>query len=115
VTGGLNIYGALPNAFVEEAIGLAETFAGYAAVCLANAHLYETTTTFVGHLEKAMAARAVIEQARGIIMGQRQCTADEAFAALAKASQDSHRKLREVATDLVAAAAAGRRGRQNHP
>ncbi|MCU7727989.1 GAF and ANTAR domain-containing protein [Actinoplanes sp. KI2] len=114
VTGALNVYASSPDAFDEDAVGLAETFAGYAAVCLANAHLYETTTAFVGHLEKAMAGRAVIEQAKGIIMGQRQCTAEEAFAALAKASQDSHRKLREVATDLVMAAAAGHRGKQNH-
>ncbi|WP_433363342.1 GAF and ANTAR domain-containing protein [Actinoplanes sp. CA-142083] len=101
VTGALNIYGTRPDAFDEDAVDMAETFAGYAAVCLGNAHLYETTMAFARHLEKALAGRAVIEQAKGIIMGQRHCTPDEAFAVLSKASQASNRKLREVATDLV--------------
>jgi AmiR/NasT family two-component response regulator len=51
-----------------------------------------------------MESRAVIEQAKGIIMGQRRCTADEAFRLLSKLSQDSNRKLREVAEALVAEA-----------
>jgi hypothetical protein len=45
--------------------------------------------------------RAVIEQAKGIIMGERRCTAEEAFAILAKMSQDTNRKVRDVATALV--------------
>ena len=49
---------------------------------------------------------AVIEQAKGIIMGQQRCSAEEAFTLLAKLSQDSNRKLREVAEALVSRAAA---------
>ena len=45
--------------------------------------------------------RAVIEQAKGIIMGDRRCTPDQAFAILAKLSQDTNRKLRDVASALV--------------
>jgi AmiR/NasT family two-component response regulator len=48
-----------------------------------------------------MENRAVIEQAKGIIMGQRRCTPDQAFAVLTKLSQDSNRKLRDVASALV--------------
>jgi AmiR/NasT family two-component response regulator len=43
----------------------------------------------------------VIEQAKGIIMGERRCTSEEAFDALVRMSQDTNRKLREVAQDLV--------------
>jgi AmiR/NasT family two-component response regulator len=49
-----------------------------------------------------MASRAVIEQAKGNIMGRRHCTADEAFTILTQVSQRTNRKLREVAADLVA-------------
>jgi GAF domain-containing protein len=101
VTGALNVYGTRPDAFDEDAQDLAATFAGYAAVCLANAQLYETTMAFARNMEKALAGRAVIEQAKGIVMGQRHCTAEEAFEVLAKASQAANRKLRDVATDLV--------------
>ncbi|AEV86353.1 histidine kinase [Actinoplanes sp. SE50] len=101
VSGALTIYGAAAGAFDEAAITLAQTFVRYAAVALANAHLYDTTATLAQHMQAAMAGRAVIEQAKGIIMGERRCTADEAFAILTRVSQDSNRKLRDVAAALV--------------
>jgi GAF domain-containing protein len=101
VTGALNIYATTPKAFDDDAIAIAQTFAGFAAVGLANAHLYQTQATLAGHMQKAMDNRAVIEQAKGIIMGERRCTPDQAFAILTKLSQDTNRKLRDVATVLV--------------
>jgi AmiR/NasT family two-component response regulator len=52
-----------------------------------------------------MESRAVIEQAKGIVMADRRRTADEAFRILTKLSQDTNRKLRDVAAALVARAA----------
>ena len=104
VAGALNVYSTTPHAFNDDTIALAQTFASYAAVALANAHLYDTTATLAQHMQAAMESRAVIEQAKGIIMGERRCTADEAFALLTKVSQDSNRKLRDVAVALVAQA-----------
>jgi GAF domain-containing protein len=103
----LNLYSRRGHAFDEEAVTLAETFAGYAAIALANATLYGVTAKLARQLETAMASRAVIEQAKGIIMGRRRCTAEEAFAILTKTSQDSNRKLRDVAAALVAKAEHG--------
>jgi GAF domain-containing protein len=105
VVGALNIYGRKPQVFDEDATALARAFAGYAAVAMANAHLYDTTATLAHHMQAAMETRAVIEQAKGIIMGERRCTAEDAFAILVKVSQDSNRKLRDVATTLVNEAA----------
>jgi GAF domain-containing protein len=102
VTGALNVYATRPTAFSNDAVLLAQTFAGYAAVAMTNAHLYETQATLAQHMQAAMRSRAVIEQAKGIIMAERRCTADEAFATLSKISQDSNRKLRDVAALLVA-------------
>jgi GAF domain-containing protein len=101
VSCALNLYATKPNALDDDAVILAQTFAGYAAVALANAHVYDATASLAQQLQAAMDSRAVIEQAKGIIMGERRCTADEAFLILAKASQDSNRKLRDVATALV--------------
>jgi GAF domain-containing protein len=101
VVGALNVYGTKPEAFDDDAITLAQTFAGYAAVAMANAHLYDTTATLAHHMQTAMESRAVIEQAKGIIMGDRRCTADEAFAILVKISQETNHKLRDVAVTLV--------------
>jgi GAF domain-containing protein len=104
VTGALNIYAAKPDTFDQDAIILAQTFAGYAAVALANAHLYDVTATLAQHMQEAMESRAVIEQAKGIIMGDRRCTAEEAFRIISKLSQDTNRKVRDVAAALVAQA-----------
>ena len=104
VIGALNVYATKPGAFDDDAILLAQTFSGYATVALSNAHLYDTQATLAQHMQAAMESRAVIEQAKGIIMGARRCTADEAFKILAKLSQDTNRKLRDVAAALVASA-----------
>jgi GAF domain-containing protein len=97
----LNVYATQPRAFDEAAVELANTFASYAGVALANMHLYETTRTLAEQLKTAMESRAVIEQAKGILMGQRGCSADEAFDILVRLSQQVNRKLREVAQVLV--------------
>ena len=100
-TAALNMYGATPGAFDDQAVSLAGSFASYAGVALANMHLYESTRTLAEQLQTAMESRAVIEQAKGVLMGQRRCSADEAFDILVKLSQQSNRKLREVAQALV--------------
>jgi GAF domain-containing protein len=106
VTGALNVYATRRDAFSEDAVLLAQSFAEFAAVAMSNAHLYQTQVTLAQHMRAAMQSRAVIEQAKGIIMVERRCSADEAFVTLAKISQNSNRKLRDVAAALVARAAA---------
>jgi AmiR/NasT family two-component response regulator len=71
---------------------------------MSNAHLYDTKANLAQHMQAAMDSRAVIEQAKGIIMGERRCTPDEAFAILSRISQDTNRKVRDVAAALVARA-----------
>ncbi|WLS44578.1 GAF and ANTAR domain-containing protein [Micromonospora profundi] len=105
VVGALNVYGGSANDFDPPAIAVAERFAAYAAVALANAHLYDSAATLADQMQEAMRGRAVIEQAKGIIMGERRCSSEEAFALLSKISQDSNRKVRDVAEALVAKAA----------
>jgi GAF domain-containing protein len=104
VTGALNVYATRRYAFSEDAVLLAQTFAEFAAVAMSNAHLYEKQVTLAQHMRAAMESRAVIEQAKGIVMAERRCTADEAFATLTRISQDSNRKVRNVAAALVARA-----------
>jgi AmiR/NasT family two-component response regulator len=48
-----------------------------------------------------MISRAGIEQAKGIIMRDRRCTADEAFLLLRNLSAVTNRKLRDVAQALI--------------
>jgi GAF domain-containing protein len=99
--GALNFYAAARDAFDDEAIDLARTFAGHAAVAVGNAHLYESTARLAEQMQQAMASRAIIEQAKGIIMGNQGCSAEHAFNTLVRLSQTSHVRLRDVALRLV--------------
>ncbi len=101
VSGALNIYGRRPTA-LDAAVAPAQSFAGYAAVRLADAYVYHSAVDLSRQLQAAMDSRAVIEQAKGIVMAERRCSPDEAFAVLAAVSQNTNRKVRDVAVALVA-------------
>ena len=107
VTGALNFYATETAAFTDEAVELAQTFAAHAAVAVANVHLYESTAALAEQMKQAMATRAAIEQAKGIIMRDRACSPDEAFDALVRLSQETHLKLRDLAQRLVEHVSAG--------
>ena len=83
-------------------IEFAETFASYAGVAVTNAASYHSAIHETQHMREATRTRAVIEQAKGILMTSRRCTADQAFALLTQASQHQNRKLRDIADELVA-------------
>lgn len=97
----LNVYGDHAHAFTPEAVRATEDLAVYAAVVVNNADLYCTATSRAEQMSEAMASRAVIEQAKGVLMAGRRCSADEAFGILVKLSQETHRKLREIAQAIV--------------
>jgi GAF domain-containing protein len=99
--GAINMYGKHGARFDDDAHALALTFASYAAVALANAALHDSTTELAQQLGTAMASRAVIEQAKGMIMARQDCSADEAFALLVRTSQAANRKLRDIAQQIV--------------
>jgi GAF domain-containing protein len=99
--GALNTYGAGQEGFDEATKELAKAFAGYAAVAVANAGVYASTVALVGNLQRALESRGVIDQAKGILMGQHGVSADAAFELLAQHSQRTNRKLREIAQEMV--------------
>jgi AmiR/NasT family two-component response regulator len=52
-------------------------------------------------LQKAMDSRAVIEQAKGILMERFKVTADQAFRLLVQVAMHTNRKVRDLAEHLV--------------
>ena len=102
--GALNYYSKSPNGFSAEDEEIGGQFGAQAAIVLANAQAYWDAHQLSQNLATAMQSRAVIEQAKGILMGAQRCSADEAFQILVRASQRENRKLREIAEALVARA-----------
>lgn len=56
----------------------------------------------IAHLRVALMTRGVIDQAKGILMAQTGCTADDAFDMLRAASMRDNHKLHDVAARIVA-------------
>lgn len=102
VVAALNLYSREVDAFSEEDVALAHEIASVAAVAVTNAALYESATELASQMEEAMRSRAVIEQAKGVIMARTPCSPDRAFDILVKASQRENRKLRDIAAGIVA-------------
>jgi GAF domain-containing protein len=117
VVGSLNVYcaaGRLDAAARE----LATVFGRSAAATVDNAAEYAGAVNLVEHLRRALESRAVIEQAKGVLMERHRCSADAAFDRLVGRSQRQGRKLREVAAELVASVqqpAEGRPGSGRRP
>jgi GAF domain-containing protein len=101
VIGALNNYSAQRHAFGEDDIALGEAVSGWVALAAGRAEHSARTADEVANLYTAMASRAIIEQAKGILMERRKVSADEAFTVLARASQNANVKLRHVAEGLV--------------
>ena len=99
--GALNLYATEEAAFDQGQEGIAAAFATQASVAVANAQAYWEAKDVGDQLHEAMKSRAVIEQAKGMLMAAQGCNADEAFDLLTKASQRSNRKLRDIAEELV--------------
>jgi two-component system, response regulator PdtaR len=73
------------------------------ALALARFREFKALHQEVADLREALEARKLIERAKGILMRRLNLTEDEAFRRLQKQSQDTNRRLSEVAQALVTA------------
>ena len=100
--GALNLYARTPAGFTEEDEVVGMDLAAAAAIVLANASAYWEASQLSEQLAQAMKSRAVIEQAKGILMARSpHLGPDEAFDLLRRASQRENVKLREIAQRIV--------------
>ncbi len=99
--GALNLYSREPAAFCDDAEHVGMLFAAQASVALANAQLYDSTYRMTQQLQEALISRAVIDQAKGMLMQEYGIGGEEAFERLRKQSQQQNTKLRELAQEMV--------------
>lgn len=100
--GAMNMYAFhTTDAFDADEQQRCTIFAAQAAGALQLATRNHRHTELLEQLERALTSRTVIDQALGILMSERRCSAAEAFAVLRTESQNSQRKLRLVATELI--------------
>lgn len=92
--GALNLFSRRAEAFDDESEQVGLLFAAHAAVAFAGARKTD-------ELQLAVASRDLIGQAKGMLMERYTISADQAFRVLVRVSQAQHRKLRDVADELV--------------
>ncbi|MFI5734977.1 GAF and ANTAR domain-containing protein [Kribbella sp. NPDC051587] len=93
-TGVLSLYNQTPDSFGIDDEAIAHILARHASVALSSARQEQT-------MAQAVDARKIVGQAMGILMERFDLDSDRAFAILKRYSQDTNRKLRDVAQDLI--------------
>ena len=101
VVGVLTVYGTL-GVTTPPAVQRAGLFADAATAVLREHHAVAELREQEAQLREALSARAVIDQAKGILMARRGIDAEAAFAELVTQSQTSNVKLPAMARRLVA-------------
>ncbi len=109
--GALNLYSPLAAGFGAAERAVVKTYADQAALVLTLTLGAGSRVLLTGQLRKALAARAVIDQAVGVLVAQHGCSVAEGFSMLQAASARHDVPLRRAAADIVEAVSTTRTGR----
>jgi AmiR/NasT family two-component response regulator len=96
------LFGVRPGALDADGVPMAEMLARFGSTVVANSLAYGQAQRTATQLKDSVAARAVTDQAKGILMHALGCDADEALRYLRRESQRRHVKVTEVATRVIA-------------
>jgi ANTAR domain/GAF domain len=97
VVAGLNIYSGGKDAFDQASVGVALVLATHGAVVLSE----QLATNRADNLMKGLQSNREIGVAMGILMQGHRFTRQEAFDVLRVASQNSNRKLADIAAEVA--------------
>ncbi|MDQ0800153.1 GAF domain-containing protein [Arthrobacter sp. SLBN-112] len=97
----LDFFAPATGLFSERAVSEAVRFADMAGMALRLAIRIASADQRAEHLKAAMDTRTAIDVACGIIMAQNQCSKDQAFELLRRASNTRNQKLNDLAQSLV--------------
>lgn len=100
-TAAMNFYAEEPHSFTEEDVAVASRYAELASSVLTIALRVAFYADDAEDRRLAMEARTSIDIAVGVIMGQNQCSQDEAVRILKGASNHRNIKLRTLADQLI--------------
>lgn len=101
VKGSLTLYGRSGQSFGADSARIAGTFAGFAAVALAALNRDGDAVAAAVRLQQALASRAVVNQAQGILMTRLHCSRDQGFAALIRLAEQQGLRLHQAAQVVV--------------
>ena len=97
----LSLYGVRPGAFDLDVLPLASLLAAFGTAMVAGAAEFGRARRTTSQLDEAIRSRAVVDQAKGVLMQLLDCDGDQAFERLRHISQTQHVKLTEVARRVI--------------
>ncbi|GAA2250097.1 hypothetical protein GCM10010402_00980 [Actinomadura luteofluorescens] len=97
----LTLYGVTPKALGPERHAITSLLVAQGTAAFSNSQQYDDVHRTAVQLQAAVEARAVVDQAKGILMHALGCDADEAFAEMRRISQTRHVKLTALAQRIV--------------
>jgi hypothetical protein len=97
----LSLFGLRPRAFEADQLQLAELLVAYGGALVGAVSDYDDARRAAAQLRDAADARAVVDQAKGILMHALGCSADEALERMREVSQRSNLRATEVARRVI--------------
>lgn len=97
----LTLYGVTPGGLAPGQHALASLLAAQGSAAVSNTLQYDEVHRTATQLREAVESRAIVDQAKGILMHALGCDADQAFAEMRRISQTRHLKLTALAQRIV--------------
>ncbi len=103
----LSLFAARPRALDPGQMPLAELLVAAGGALVGNLSQYGDARREVLQFRDAAESRALVDQAKGILMNALGCTADEALGRMRQVSQQTEMKVTDVARKVIASGQAG--------
>lgn len=100
--GSLNLFNQSARALDAEDAVAAQALADVATIGILQERAHQQIDTTRAQLQRALDSRVVIEQAKGFLSYVNDVDMDEAFSILRRYARSNHRRIAEVAADVVA-------------
>jgi hypothetical protein len=97
----LSLYGLRPRSIDPYQIQLAELLVAYAGALVGAVADYDNSRRLADQLREASSSRAIVDQAKGILMHALGCSADEALERMRQVSQRTNLRATEVAQRII--------------
>jgi hypothetical protein len=97
----LSLYGLRPRSIDPYQIQLAELLVAYAGALVGAVADYDDSRRLADQLRDASSSRAIVDQAKGILMHALGCSADEALERMRQVSQRTNLRATEVAQRII--------------
>jgi ANTAR domain/GAF domain len=97
----LTLFGARPRALDAEQLSLAALLVAFGGAVMGNASVYGDVQRMALQLRESAESRALVDQAKGILMHALGCSAQDALDRMRAISQTRHIKVTEVARKII--------------